>query len=52
MPVPSPLVRALLPLGLGIWAGDCYPLSGGHTLWWGGLIALLVLLAITYAVER
>lgn len=52
MPVPYPLVRALLPLCLGIWAGDCYPLSGAYALLWGVTVSLLMVLAITYAVER
>ena len=52
MPVPYPLVRALLPLCLGIWAGDCYPLSDAHALLWGGVALLLLLLALTYAAER
>lgn len=52
MPVPYPLIRALLPLCLGIWAGDCYPLSGPHALLWGGVVALLVLSAVAYLIER
>lgn len=52
MPVPFPLIRALLPFCLGIWAGDCYPLTEAHTLVWGGVASLLLLLVLTYLLER
>ena len=52
MPVPYPLIRALLPLCLGIWVGDCYPLSTEHLLLWGGLTGALLLLAMAYGIER
>lgn len=52
MPVPYPLIRALLPLCLGIWAGDCYPLTAEHLLLWGSLTGALLLLTIAYLIEH